>query len=303
MRRWRAISQARRDAVRRSPSSTGLPTGINNLVETVDRGLDRDRRGAGGACRDRPHPPHGGRLSTGPSRAQDPTPTRWPTSSARSSSQLAGTPRHAARRRPRNSARAPTISASAPRSRRRPSRRPPRRWSSLPRPCCRTPAAPRRRAMLAASLIAHGGRERRGDGARPPSHGADHRVVGQDLQHHRAHRRHRLPDQSAGAQRLGRSGAGRRGRQGLCGGRGRSAAAGAIGGAGFVRGQGADRAVSGTEVRGGSTLVSKPASKLAGDASGARSSNELMDGIAARQPRSGLLDRRGQQGRCGSSTR
>ena len=68
-------------------------------------------------------------------------------------------------------------------------------------------------------------------------------VVGQDLQHHRADRRHRLPDQPAGAQRLGGSGAGRRCRQGLCGGRGGSAAAGAVGGAGLERGQGADRAV------------------------------------------------------------
>ncbi len=37
--------------------------------------------------------------------------------------------------------------------------------------------------------------------------GADHRVFGQDLQHHRAHRRHRVPDQPPGAQRLGGSGA------------------------------------------------------------------------------------------------
>ena len=55
-------------------------------------------------------------------------------------------------------------------------------------------------------------------------------VVGQDLQHHRADRRHRLPDQPPGAQRLGRSGAGGRSRQGLCGGRGRSPAPGAVGG-------------------------------------------------------------------------
>ena len=72
--------------------------------------------------------------------------------------------------------------------------------------------------------------------------GADHRLVGQDLQHHRHDRRHRLPDQPAGAERVGRSGACRRSRQGLCRRRRRSAPPGAVGGRGLVRGQGADRA-------------------------------------------------------------
>ena len=89
---------------------------------------------------------------------------------------------------------------------------------------------------------AHRRRGRAGDAARDRGDGADHHVVGQDLQHHRADRRHRVPDQPPGAQRLGRGGAGRGGGQGLCGGRGRSAAAGAVGGQGIVRGQGADRA-------------------------------------------------------------
>jgi methyl-accepting chemotaxis protein len=56
----------------------------------------------------------------------------------------------------------------------------------------------------------------------------------QDLQYYRADRRYRLPDQSLGAQRLGRSGTGGRCRQGLCRGGGGSAAAGAIGGQRFV---------------------------------------------------------------------
>ena len=64
--------------------------------------------------------------------------------------------------------------------------------------------------------------------------GADHHLLVQDLQHHRHDRRHRLPDQPAGAQRFGGSGAGRRSRQGLCGGGDRSAAAGAVGGAGLL---------------------------------------------------------------------
>ena len=49
----------------------------------------------------------------------------------------------------------------------------------------------------------------------------------QDLRHHLRHRRDRLPDQPAGAQRRRRSGAGRRGRQGLRGRRLRGAHAGA----------------------------------------------------------------------------
>ena len=70
------------------------------------------------------------------------------------------------------------------------------------------------------------------------------RFVRQDLQHHRHDRRHRLPDQSAGPQRLGRSGAGRRSGQGLCRRGHRGPAPGPVGRRGLFRGQGPDRAES-----------------------------------------------------------
>ena len=89
----------------------------------------------------------------------------------------------------------------------------------------------RERQCQSEGRIADGGRSRPRDGRLNRSHGAHLDVVGQDLQHHRADRRYRLPDEPPGAQRIGGSGARRRRRQGLCGGRGRSAAPGAVGGA------------------------------------------------------------------------
>ena len=85
--------------------------------------------------------------------------------------------------------------------------------------------------------------DRRSDAGVEPGDGAHLHLVAEDLQHHRHDRRHRLPDQPAGAQRLGRSGAGRRCRQGLCGGRRRSPASRPERRECLVRGEGLDRAV------------------------------------------------------------
>ena len=213
----------------------------------------RNRHGAGGAGRYRPDPAHA-RATIEGAFAQLKADTN---AVAEKLTEIVGQLQEhlAARSRPRpaKSCRAPMTFPNAPPSRRRPSRRPRRRWSSWPPPCCEnaerakdasarrqsvSPAPPKRAAQVMAQA-------NRGDGA-------DHRVLGQDLQHHRPDRRHRLPDQPAGAQRLGRSGAGRRCRQGLCRGGRRSAAPGAVGGQASIGGQGADRAVGAPKCKGGS---------------------------------------------------
>ncbi len=86
-----------------------------------------------------------------------------------------------------------------------------------------------------------GDRRRRGHGARQRGDGPHHHIVRQDFEHYRADRRYRLPDQPAGAQRLGRSSPCRRGRQGFRRSCGRGAASGAVCRGCISGGQGADR--------------------------------------------------------------
>ena len=121
---------------------------------------------------------------------------------------------------------------------------------------------------------------RRGDGAGHRGDGADHHLLVQDLQHHRHDRRHRLPDQPAGAQRLGGSGAGRRGRQGLCRGGHRGAAPGADRGAGLLGGQGADRAERQRGRRAAPSWWPMPPASWHSMLEAVKENNMLLEGIA-----------------------
>ncbi len=116
----------------------------------------------------------------------------------------------------RKSARPPTIWPAAPSSRQPPSKKRQLRLKRSP-PRSRDSA---RRAEEVGALVARtrAGAEKSGEvvAQRRRGHACDREIVGRNLQHHRRHRRHRLPDQPAGAECRRRGGPCRRCRQGLC---------------------------------------------------------------------------------------